>query len=167
MVAIRSLLAALTILALPGDLFAQPRAPSVTDGTVLFVCEHGTVKSLLAKLLFDEYAAQIGLSMRAESRGTTIDSVVPPWMRAHLDASRLTYSGFTPRTIAPRDLARASVVVTFDLPATVSVGTRGARTQWDSLPPASQQFEASRDAIKARVHALADSLNHARPARRP
>ena len=167
MVAIRSLLAALTILALPGVLSAQQRTTRVTDETVLFVCEHGTVKSLLAKLLFDEYAAQVGLPMRAESRGTAIDSVVPPWMRAHLDASRLTYSGFTPRTVAARDLAGASVVVTFDLPATVSVGARGARTQWDSLPPASQQFEASREAIKARVHALVDSLNHARLARRP
>jgi arsenate reductase len=166
-VPIRRHLAALLLTALPVVLSAQQRTSPVSEGTVLFVCEHGTVKSLLAKLLFDEYAAQVDLPMRAESRGTAVDSVVPPWMRARLDASRLPFNGFTPRALAAPDLAEARVVVTFDLPPSISSGARGVRAQWDALPPASQQFEASRDAIRARVHALVDSLNHARQARRP
>lgn len=167
MVTIRTTLAACLLTAAPLVLPAQQRTMPASEGTVLFVCEHGTVKSLLAKLLFDEYAAEVGLPMRAESRGTAIDSVVPPWMRAQLDANRLPFAGFTPRAVAAPDLAGARVVVTFDLPASVSAGASGARARWDSLPPASQQFEASRDAIKARVRALVDSLNRARLARRP
>jgi arsenate reductase len=49
--------------------------------TVLFVCEHGTVRSLLAKVLFERYAAEVGLPMRAMSRGTRVDSVVPSFMQ--------------------------------------------------------------------------------------
>lgn len=167
MIASRTRLAALVLTVLSSALSAQQRTAPVSEGTVLFVCEHGTVKSLLAKLLFDEYAAQVGLPMRAESRGTAVDSVVPPWMRAQLGASRLAFDGFTPHAVTTRDLAGATYVVTFDLPASVTAGAGGVRARWDALPPASQQFEASRDAIKSRVHALVDSLNQVRLARRP
>lgn len=151
----------------PPFIHAQQPAGPAPQSTVLFICEHGTVKSLLAKLLFDEYAAQIGLPMRAESRGTAIDSAVPLWMLAKLTASDLMPGSFTPRALAAQDLAAASFVVSFDLPAAVVAGARAPRARWDSLPPASQQFEASRDAIRARVHALVDSLDRARRARRP
>ena len=40
--------------------------------------------------------------MRAESRGTAVDSVVPPWMRARLDASRLPFNGFTQEQYAQK-----------------------------------------------------------------
>ncbi len=43
---------------------------------VRFVCEHGTVKSVLAKVLFEQYAAEVGLKMQAVSRGTRADSTV-------------------------------------------------------------------------------------------
>jgi protein-tyrosine-phosphatase len=151
----------------PFALQSQQQPVPATEGVVLFVCEHGTVKSLLAKLLFEEYAAQVGLPMRAESRGTAVDSVVPPWMRARLRANALPLGGFSPRALATQDLAVATYVVSFDLPATVTAGALAPRARWDSLPPASQQFEASRDAIKARVHALVDSLHQARQPRRP
>lgn len=160
-------LVALLLFGAPVAVAAQQRAAPASQGTVLFICEHGTVKSLLAKLLFEEYAAQVGLPMRAESRGTTVDSVVPPWMRARLGATRLRFEGFTPRALLAEDLVTASYVVSFDLPASMSAGSQAPRAQWDSLPAASQQFEASREAIRARVHALVDSLNRARLARRP
>lgn len=59
---------------------AAQRSHARTD-TVLFVCEHGTVKSLLARVLFERYAKEVGLPMIAVSRGTKADSVVPAWMR--------------------------------------------------------------------------------------
>ena len=158
MASTRVLGAALLAVVIPWSIQAQQRPAPTPPGTVLFVCEHGTVKSLLAKLLFDEYAAQVGLPMRAESRGTAIDSVVPPWMLAKLSANRLMPGSFTPRALTAQDLATASYVVSFDLPAAVSARAIGSRVRWDSLPPASQQFEASRDAIRSRVHALVDSL---------
>ncbi len=165
MLSFRNTVFALCLASAPTALLSQQRSAPATEGMVLFVCEHGTVKSLLAKLLFEEYAAQVGLPMRAESRGTAVDSVVPPWMRARLSASQLSLGGFSPRALAAQDLAGASYVVSFDLPAAVSAIARAPRARWDSLPPASQQFEASRDAIRARVHALVDSLNQARQAR--
>ena len=135
---------------------AAPSAPS--DAPVLFICEHGTVKSLLAKLLFEKYAAEAGLHVRAASRGSAAETVVPAWMQANLLADGLTLGSFTPQALAASDLRDARYVASFDLPAAVSDGAHAPRVRWDSLPPASQQYAASRDAIALRVHRLVDSL---------
>lgn len=132
------------------------------NGPVLFVCEHGTVKSLLAKLLFDRYAAEAGLAVRALSRGSAADSVVPPWMRAKLVTSRIELAGFAPRQLTSDDLASASYVVSFDVPASITLPASAPRAQWDGLPAASSDFDASRAAIDARVRQLVDSLVRAR-----
>jgi arsenate reductase len=161
-----------TIMLLIGASIAGPlradaqRAPMNADASVLFICEHGTVKSLLAALLFNEYAAQVGLPMRAISRGGVVDSVVPTWMKEKLAANQLTIGSFQPRALAKADLLEASYVVSFDLPDAVSAGAPSPRARWDSLPPASQDFDGSQRAIKARVHQLVDSLNLARKSQR-
>lgn len=131
---------------------AQPRE------TVLFVCEHGTVRSLLAKLLFEEYAGQIGLDMNAVSRGTRPDSLVPAWMHRNLAADRITLGDWRPQLLAPTDLAAASYVVSFDVPASATAGARAPRAQWDGLPSVSADYASGREAIRARVRQLADSL---------
>ncbi len=109
----------LIALALASAGSAQRRAGPAPESTVLFVCEHGTVTSLLATLLFDEYAAEVGLPMRAESRGSAADSTIPSWMRSKLSKSRLSLGDFAPRGLAAQDLANATMVVSFDVPARV------------------------------------------------
>lgn len=131
--------------------------------TVLFVCEHGTVKSLLAKVLFEEYAAKIGLDMNAVSRGTQADSLVPEWMLQALASDRVMLGPWRPQTLKSTDLVNASYVVSFDVPGAATAAARVPRAQWDGLPSVSQDYRAGRDAIKARVHQLADSLKRASP----
>ena len=46
-------------------------------GTVVFVCEHGAVKSVVAAAIFNQLAADRGLPFRAISRGTDPDAAVP------------------------------------------------------------------------------------------
>ena len=134
---------------------ARPASP------VLFVCEHGTVKSLLAKLLFDEYAAEVGLQMPAVSRGTRADSVVPPWMQARLATDHLALGSWRPQTLGPQDLATAALVVSFDVPLAATATARAPHARWDGLPSVSTQYADGRDAIKVRVRQLVDSLKRA------
>lgn len=138
------------------------RVPARPTETVLFVCEHGTVRSLLAKLLFEQYAREVGLPMHAVSRGTRADSAVPPWMLRRLAADHVTLGAWHPRTIRPADLTNAAYVVSFDVPRDATAATRAPRAQWDGLPSVSKGYAAGRDAIKVRVHALVDSLKRAR-----
>ena len=58
--------------------------------SVLFVCEHGTVKSLLAKLLFDEYAAEVGPPVSGDS---IAGGVVRCSARGDGHRARLEYAG--------------------------------------------------------------------------
>ncbi len=158
--------AGLVALVVPRGLAAQ-RVPAPTDRTVLFVCEHGTVKSLLAKVLFEQYAQEIGLQMRAESRGTHADSIVPPWMLQALARDQVSLGAWSPRTLVSGDLATAAYVVSFDVPGDATAAAQSPRTQWDGLPSVTQDYAKGRDAIKARVHQLADSLKRAEKAKRP
>ena len=134
--------------------------------TVLFVCEHGTVRSLLAKVLFEEYAAEVGLQMQAVSRGTRADSVVPPWMQRGLAADHMVLGSWRPQTLRPADLANASYVVSFDVPIAATIAARAPQAHWDGLPSVSQDYSSGRRAIKARVHQLVDSLQRANGTRR-
>ena len=159
--------AALMLMAAAPPCLAAQAAAARPRATVLFVCEHGTVRSLLAKVLFEQYAAEVGLSMQAVSRGTRADSLVPPFMQQGLADDHIALGTWRPQTLRRRDLATAAHVVSFDVPAAATAAARGSREQWDGLPSVSRDYAAGRDAIKARVHQLVDSLRRAaRPARR-
>lgn len=133
--------------------------------TVLFVCEHGNVKSLLAKVFFERYADEIGLDVEAVSRGTRPDSVVPAWMQSSLATDHVTLGAWRPQALALADLLSASYVVSFDVPTSATVGARAPHVQWDGLPSVSANYASGRDAIRARVRLLADSLKRASAAR--
>jgi len=141
------------------------RLAAPAEQTVLFVCEHGTVKSLVAKVLFEQYAKEVGLQVRAESRGTNADSVVPPWMMRGLAQDHVELGSWHPQRLAAGDLAAASYVVSFDVPATATASANAPRAQWDGLPSVSQDYAKGRDAIKARVRQLVDSLKRAQKPR--
>src|SRR6478736_3505896 len=108
-------LAAFVSFCAPLDLSGQ-RIPATPEKTILFVCEHGTVKSLLAKVLFEQYAQEVGLHMRAESRGTHADSIVPPWMLRGLALDNVDLGSWHPQALRSTDLAAASYIISFDVP---------------------------------------------------
>lgn len=146
----------------PLPLGAQGRRVQARQ-SVLFVCEHGTVRSILAKLLFEEYAREIGLDVGAVARATRPDSTMPAWMRQKLATDKLATTQIAlgmwrPQLLSADDLSFASYVVAFDVPPSATAGARARPVQWDGLPSVSADYAVGRDAIKVRVHALADSL---------
>jgi arsenate reductase len=142
----------------------QRREGAPTDAaqpeTVLFVCEHGIAKSLIARLLFERYAREAGLTVRAESRATAPDGSLPPWVLAGLGAKRLDAGGFSPRPLDDDALKGATRVVSFDLPDVATTASACAVTgeQWDGVPHASEDFDASHAAIDQRVRELVQRL---------
>jgi protein-tyrosine-phosphatase len=135
----------------------RPRTPD--SATVVFVCEHGTVKSTLAFALFRDMARERGLAVRAISRGTAPDSSLPPFMRDGLAADRLSVAGFTPQRFTATDLDGALLVVSFDAPAAATtVNSRVPLMTWNGLPSVTANYGVARDSIRARVRSLVDSL---------
>ena len=129
--------------------------------TVVFVCEHGTAKSVIAMAYFEKLAREAGLPFRAISRGTSPDTVLPQFMLEGLKHDRLDVGAFTPKALGDEDLLSATLVVSFDQP-TVAERTRGPLQQWNGLPAVSVDYASGSEAIKQRVAHLIDSLAKAR-----
>src|SRR4051812_39669621 len=74
---------------------AEDRRGDARQATVLFVCEHGNVKSLMAASYFNQIARERGLHAHAVARGTAPDSdSVPPVIADGLRGDGLDTSGF-------------------------------------------------------------------------
>ena len=148
------------VLSTAGALSAQspPKAPGDSQ-TVVFVCEHGTVKSVVALAWFRQLAAERHLTIRAISRGTAPDSSVPALVRSGLLRDGLTLGSFTPALFTLSDLSSAIAVVSFDQPGVAGmVGQRVPTLRWDGLPAVSTDYNVARDSIRLRVTRLVDSL---------
>ena len=123
-------------------------------GTVVFVCLHGSAKSLIAAEYCARLAGERGLDVRATSAGTEPDLDIPPHVIEGLLRDGIDVRGRRPRLATREDLATAAHVVSFgcDLkeiaPASLTI------ERWDDIPAVSADFDAARDAILARLRRL-------------
>ena len=127
---------------------------------VVFVCEHGNVKSLMAASYFNQLAAQRGLPFRAVSRGSAPDSTtVPKPIVAGLHADGVDVSAFQPSKVAAADVVDAARVVTIGAELPAGANADETRVEhWDDVPPASTSYDAARSSLKAHVAELLDRL---------
>lgn len=133
---------------------ASPAGPRET-ADVVFVCDHGSAKSLIAAEWFNRLAAERGSTLRAVSRGLTPDAAVPPEVAAGLRAEGFDVSSFRPRAFDASEADRARTVVSLGAAVTGSVP---AVVRWNGLPPATLRYQESASAIRARAEALLRDL---------
>jgi len=142
----------------------QSTAQSVTathlaqSTKVLFVCEHGSVRSLVAMEHFNRRARERGLPYQAVARGTAPAPTVPSQVRDGLQADGFDVSGFVPRLLRASDVEDVALVISFDDDITETVGGRTRYLKWDDLPGVLTDYAVGRDAIVSQVDALIDSL---------
>ena len=123
---------------------------------VVFVCEHGSVKSVIAAELFNRRAAERKLSFRAVARGVTPDAAVPAGVAENLRADGFDVAPFKPAAIVATEIETAKKVVSIG--AESPLLAKANVTRWAEIPPASTQYAKSRDAMRARMDALLDEL---------
>lgn len=151
------LLVALLALAFCGQVNAQGAAASaVTSHRVVFVCEHGSVKSLVATVHFNRRAQE--RVSRIGHWGVAPDPVVPSTVQDGLRLDGFDVSAFHPRQFRPSDAKQASLVVSFDQDLAKSIGAPVHYSRWDDLPGVLAAYPRGRDAITRRVDALIDDL---------
>jgi arsenate reductase (thioredoxin) len=125
---------------------------------VLFVCEHGNVKSLMAAQYFNEMAQARNLSYRAIARGTALDSdTVPEPIIAGLRDDGFDVSRFSPIAVSSADLKASTYAVVFG-GASVSMASGAAFQTWNDVPPASVNYAAARASLKAHIAELVDQI---------
>lgn len=60
-----------------GLVLAQDRKPSDAKPMIVFVCEHGSAKSVIAASEFERMAKKEGLAVNILARGTNPDAEIP------------------------------------------------------------------------------------------
>src|SRR5215470_9595342 len=124
--------------------------------TVLFVCLHGSAKSVIAAEHFRRLAAARGVMVDAASSGTEPDSEIPPKVVQGLLASGIDVNGLRPHRVTRADLQNASRVITFGCELGELTPTGLAVERWDDVPAVSEDFNRARDVIVARVSRVLD-----------
>ena len=140
----------------------QGSPASAPKAQVLFVCQHGNVKSIMAASYFNQQAEKLGLPYRAVARGVAPDSsTVPQPIAAGLRADGIDVDGFRAEAVKASDTAASARVVTIGatLSAQSEKAAGGRVEQWNDVPPASEGFAETRDAIKAHVRKLIEQLD--------
>ena len=120
--------------------------------TILFVCEHGSAKSVVAAAHFNRLAQARHLNVRAVSRAIIPDAELHPAAVRGLEQDNLTYPNVAPQSLTQPDLNTAARVIAFcELPPGLTL-TSSAQT-W-TVPPISVDYQASRDAIVSHLERL-------------
>jgi arsenate reductase (thioredoxin) len=130
------------------------------EQTIVFVCEHGSAKSVVAAAHFNRLAGERGSGLRAVSRGTDPDAEIAPNAEAGLRADGLGAVDRSPAKLTQADAAGAVRVVTFcELPEAYTTAERVEH--WDDVPPVSEDYAKARDEIVGRIRRLLDGLGAA------
>ena len=126
--------------------------------TVVFVCEHGSAKSIVAAAHFNRLAEQQNLPHRAIARGLSPDAAIPSQIQEGLAADGLEVTSWKPERFDSEEVAGANRLIALGcrLP-----GARQARTvtEWKDLPPLVPNYGAGRAAIVERVETLIAELS--------
>jgi protein-tyrosine-phosphatase len=121
---------------------------------ILFLCQHGGAKSVVAASHFNRLAAERGLPFVASSAAAEDPyDAVPAPVADYLEREGFDVRELEPHHAAPDEIASAARIVTIgcDLP--------GAHERWDDVPAASEDLEGSVAAIRRHVEALAEELD--------
>jgi arsenate reductase len=125
------------------------------DPIIVFVCEHGAAKSVVAAAYFNHFAAQMELGRHAVARGTNPDHELSPQTVKGLSEDGLTATESVPQKLTQADIESAQRVVTFcELPAEYQ--QPAILERWGLIPPVSENYEKARDAIIERIRQMLD-----------
>ena len=122
-------------------------------GKVLFICEHGSAKSVIAAAHYERLARERGTDVHAASRGTDIDAAFPPHVLAGLRSDGLEPLDDAPVALSEADVTSETTIIAFCSPSLLPDGTMPAQV-WDDVPPVSEGYDRARDEIVRRVERL-------------
>ena len=127
------------------------------NSIIVFVCEHGAAKSVIAASYFNKIGREKDLRVHAIARGTRPDAELSSKTVAGLREDGLTPGESIPRKLTGDDLETAERIVSFcDLPDEFQQEVIIER--WDGIPPVSEDYQKARDAIVARLQILIEHL---------
>lgn len=121
---------------------------------ILFLCQHGGAKSVIAASHFNRLATERGLPFVAAAAAAEDPyDAVPAPVAGYLHGEGFDVRAFQPHRVVPGELETAARIVT------IGCDLSSAHEQWDDVPAASEDLEGSVAAIRRHVEALAEELD--------
>lgn len=124
---------------------------------IIFVCEHGAAKSIIAAAYFNKMARDRNLSLTAIARGTHPDAELSSKMMTGLRQDGLAPTEAIPSKLASEDLESAKRVVSF-CPLPEEYHPKAVVDYWEDIPPVSEDYESARNAIVIHLNELLSHL---------
>ena len=124
---------------------------------IVFVCEHGAAKSVIAAAYFNKLAAERGLPDRATYRGANPQAELSVSALKGLREDGLAVPGGKPSPITPGDVTRATHIFAIGCSLPAHASASGKADSWDDVPE-DRGYAAQRDAIRKHVEQLLDHL---------
>lgn len=125
--------------------------------SVLFVCLHGSAKSVIASAHLQRLATLRGVDLECSSAGIEPDTSLPPHVIAGLSSDGIDVCDVRPRAATSGDVESASYVVAFGCELSALGSPRDLRI-WDDVPAVSDGYGPARDEIVRRVDALLEEI---------
>jgi len=123
------------------------------NSLIVFVCEHGAAKSIIAAAYFNKFAQERNLSLHAIARGTHPDEELSPITVAGLHEDGLTPNESVPQKLSLEEIETARQIISFcELPSEFQ-GNKNIE-QWNDVLSVSENYEKSRDMIVAKLKAM-------------
>ncbi|HMF98627.1 MAG TPA: hypothetical protein VKE96_30210 [Vicinamibacterales bacterium] len=147
------------LLTLATLLIVDGQASKTTAATpaIVFVCEHGAAKSVIATAYFNKLAAERGLPYRATFRGTSPQDDLSVRAVAGLKADGVTVPAGKPAPISDADVTDATHIFAIGCTLPDKALRSGKAGDWSDVPD-DQGYAPMRDAIVRHVTALLDDL---------
>ena len=130
--------------------------PAAVD--VLFVCQHGAAKSVIAARHLTELAHARGLTLNAAAAGIEPDEVIPAHVITGLRGDGVDDQETTPQAVTRELLENAEIVVSFGCDLSAFAGASGRIVQWTDVPAVSDGYDPARTEILSRLQAILDGV---------
>jgi arsenate reductase (thioredoxin) len=121
---------------------------------ILFVCEHGAARSVIASAYFNKMADSLKLNYESIYRGTDPDSTLTHGIKKGLNMDNFDINGWMPELVTEKDIKNAYKVFTFDCVVPNPKNYSIIAEQWNGIPAISKDYEIARNAILEKVRGL-------------
>ncbi len=124
---------------------------------VVFVCEHGAGKSVVAAAYFNKIARERNLDWQASCRGVDPDDEVSEATKEGLLSDQLLDPALKPQKLTAADLDAVEKIIHFT-PLPNYDNTTPNTLDWTSLPNLNGGYQARRDEFIKKINQLFDEL---------
>jgi arsenate reductase len=126
---------------------------------IIFVCQHGAAKSVIAASYFNKIAKERNLNFVAECRGVEPDSAVSKSTKDGLTKDKVFDPTTKPQKLSSADTANTEMIVLFtNLPEEIRTSVK--IENWSKIENVDADYSTRRDAIIRKINELLDSLEN-------